>query len=676
MLPPLRCALLALVVISSGASAEELPLSVAPAWARLDLPFSSGRPLTAAVFRDTLFVGGGAVAGQAILCAVPLAPDAGAPRVIPCRVPPELRLSGISELVGMGDSLVALCEIDAGGSGPTRGLFVYDGRWRRFPAMPEESANTSYLIHDLQIHTRLLCIAGSFRMAGRRPRESVVAWDGHTWQALGLRLDLTYRGELAEHGCELVGVFCKSETELDELWLQRRFSQQLIVSWEGWRWRNLFTGRGGHLGSPVVHRGDLCLGQTTLQRYGPGTAEVVRLVDGDLIRLGEEFGLSRMPDWEHRLRLAVYRGYLVAAGTFDRVGGDAIGRAAFWDGDSWRALGALAQDIWPDILFTAGQRLWCGGTCADPGCKDQPARLYYWDGLPPLGAPPVPYAPPEIAAAVPAAPPDTLQPFRNGDFTQWRDGAPEGWLLWKNSHGPSGAYAAYTLTATPGGGVVIRPDPNCEGKTTISQHFRCEPGRYYRLRVRSRHTPRADADPSAGAARCRIHFSIGGAWDNFELTTPGPGVSESTLLASEATKSGDVAITCHRSTDMLEILDIAVEEVPLGFGDCFDLLATEIDAHYAFPDLPRDDWNGIVAELRPAAARAINSDAFRNILNAALNSLRDPEIRVVSGNVIASFITEEMQQSYTPPKGRGSTPQEGERLLRLPCNVRVIFRER
>ncbi len=221
----------------------------------------------------------------------------------------------------------------------------------------------------------------------------------------------------------------------------------------------------------------------------------------------------------------------------------------------------------------------------------------------------------------------------------------------------------------------MRPDPACEYGMHIGQRFRVEPGRFYRVRVRSHLTHRSDADRPGPASSGSIQYSIGARLEFIFLSDGEDSSGELTLLAPNGAYSGSVMIRSSRLTEALEIEEIAVEDVPLGFGDCFDILAAEFDAFYTFPCGSRAEWNETVAELRPAARRAVNSEAFSNILIAALASLRDAEIRTVTnmGDVTRIEVIYG-GEDIPPPQSSGSDPGPNERLLRLPCGPNIIYR--
>lgn len=647
-------------------------------WQRIDLPFAAEGRLVSTIFRDTIFVGSTAKTGLQALGAIPLAQGSAGLRASACTLPPEFRITRVSGLVSMGDSLIAWCEVASEDRRHDDGMFVYDGRWRRFPAMPDWPSQS---ISGLQHLGGVLYAHGRFRSSPEAPCDNVIAWDGQTWRALGLQLGWHYVGSLAVHDGALTGVFSKLDGELDENWLPQQFSRLHLASWDGSAWRTLFEGRGGFLASPVVHCGELYAAQTRRSMRGSGSADVIRLADGDLTRLGGEFGLSA--GWSARVdRLVEFRGRLIAAGSFDHVGGVVAGNLAFWDGAIWRAFGTLEVGTGADLLLADGQRLWVGGWSPEAAAGSGPARIYCWDADPPAQVPPAPYTPPPVETPTIAARSDTIPPFRNGMFVDWADGSPMGWeldasTLWRAAALLSSPVCRDSLTALPYGGVSLWPDPACRHPLTFGQSFSIKPGCCYRLRIMARHSPRSIAGEAAMETASRLQFSLGSAWDALDLLSTGFEDEELALLAPDGASLGSVLFTCGRATGRLEILEVDVREVPPDFGACFALFETEFEANYAFPFVEREDWHDTLAVLRPAAVRAVNSVAFRNILLAALKSLRDPAIRTVDNKSDMSAIGMVYSEEGRPSSPEhGAYPRLDERLLRLPCGVNVIYRVR
>jgi len=619
-------------------------------WQRIDLPFEADGRLVSTIFRDTLFVGSTAKTGQQALGAIPLVQDSAGLRATAIALPLEFSIAHVSGLVSMGDSLIVWCEVASEDRLHDDGMFVYDGRWRRFPAMPDWLSQS---IGGLQHLGGVLYAHGRFRSSPEAPCDNVIAWDGQTWRALGLQLGWHYVGSLAVHDGALTGVFSKFDGELDENWLPQQFSRLHLASWDGFAWRTLFEGRGGFLASPVVHCGELYVAQTRRSTRGAGSADVVRLAEGDLIRLGEEFGMSA--GWNVDVdRLVEFRGRLIAAGSFDHVGGVVAGGLAFWDGTIWRAFGALEAGTGTDLLLVDGQRLWVGGWSPEAAAGSGSARIYCWDADPPAQVPPAPYISPPSETPIVTARPDTVPKFHNGTFAEWLAGSPVGWDLdastpWRAAALLSSPVCRDSLTALPYGGVSLWPDPACRYPLTFGQSFSIKPGRCYRLSATARHSPRSIVGEAGMETASRLQFSLGVAWDALDLVSTGFADVELALLAPDGAGQGIVLFTCGRATGRLEILEVDVMEVPLDFGACFALFETEFEAHYAFSFVEREDWHDALAVLRPAAARAVNSVAFRNILLAALRSLRDPAIRTVDNNSDMSAIGMVYSEEGRPP---------------------------
>ncbi len=391
-------AVLTLILLAPRAEATpgESSDTAISGWQRVALPIDADWSLVAAVFRDTLFVGGDADTGQSVLCAIPLKSAIGDVRVTACCIPPDLHINNIKSLVSFGDSLIALCGVDTDDTRNVWKLFVYDGKWRRFPLMPD---GYSYLFSDLQVAGRTLYATGHFRGEDRGLRESVLSWAGDWWQPLGIQLSLAHRCRLVELGCDLVAVVNKADSELDDEWLRRQFHWQQVLGWDGRHWRTLFTGRGGRLGSPVVHQGALCLGQTPGGNDHGEATIVMRLESGELQRLGEQFSLSSGRDAQVD-HLVVYRGRLVAAGLFDHVGDVSVDNIAFWDDEAWRALGACGEDVRLDFMVADERGLWCGSRRVVTKQETRPAALFHWAGPLPEDVTPATYVPPAVAAPV------------------------------------------------------------------------------------------------------------------------------------------------------------------------------------------------------------------------------------------------------------------------------------
>ena len=76
--------------------------------------------------------------------------------------------------------------------------------------------------------------------------------------------------------------------------------------------------------------------------------------------------------------LAVYRGDLIAAGTFTQIGGAPVSFIARWAGQAWQALGS-GTDGPVDALVVRGDTLFAGGIFAMAGGVAA-ANVAYWDG--------------------------------------------------------------------------------------------------------------------------------------------------------------------------------------------------------------------------------------------------------------------------------------------------------
>ena len=661
-----------------AAAGDPSSIPAASGWQRIELPFAADGRLVAAVFRDTLFVGSTSKSGQQVLGAIPLDRGGAGSRAASCPLPPEFRITRVDGLVSMGDSLVVLCSVESDDRRHDDGMFVYDGRWRRFPTLPDWPSQS---VRGHQFLNGILHAHGGFRPSPEAPCDNVIDWDGRTWRALGLQLGWHYVGSLVVLDGALTGVFSMVDSELDENWLRRSYSRQHIASWDGSGWRTLCEGRGGFLASPVVHHGELTMAHTDRRGSYGGSADVVRLADGELRRLGEEFGLSTGRGASVD-RLVEYRGRLVAAGSFDHVGAAAADNIAFWDGTRWRGIGALPPGTGSNLLDADQRGLWVGGW-TPAATRSGPAQVFLWDAALPEQGPPAPFVPPPAEMPTVAARTDTVPPFRNGMFVEWVDGSPVGWELDASTIMASRRPAVVSrLPGQPDGVAGRRGLPVAGSGVQVPADLRTvilhqtRPLLPSESHGSSDRRGRSPAGPRSETAS-RLQFSLGDAWDALDLLSTGFADEELALLAPDEAGQGSVMFTCGKMTERLEILEVDVAEVPLDFGACFALFEVEFEARYAFPFVKREDWHDDLAVLRPAATRAVNSEAFQNILHEALRSLRDPAIRTVANHsdmtAIGMVYSDEGRHPY---REHWAQPRPDERKLRLPCGVNIIYRVR
>jgi hypothetical protein len=181
-------------------------------------------------------------------------------------------------------------------------------------------------VMDVAVYNDELYAAGLFYEAGGREANGIARWDGSRWHSMGwLIRDVTGVASLTTYNNELIagGMFTKAHS----------VPAQNIAKWDGSGWTPLGEGFTG----------------------------------------GEPFSMVRS--------LAVYDGYLIAAGTFRFSGDTALNNIARWDGSSWSPLGdGIVGDqqfvgdmtVYNGTLVVGGRFHTAGGVAA--------ANIARWDG--------------------------------------------------------------------------------------------------------------------------------------------------------------------------------------------------------------------------------------------------------------------------------------------------------
>ena len=182
-----------------------------------------------------------------------------------------------------------------------------EGEWVPVGDFPGRFSSGAGAVNALAEFNGDLIAAGDFVFARADPEETVhriARWDGSEWRSVGDGLDRPVEA-LAVYNGELIagGTFRSSG------------DQQLnrIGAWDGTHWRPLGSGIG---------QGDALTGVRALQ---------------------------------------MYRGRLIAAGSFRRAGGVIVNGIAAWDGTAWSALGRGVEDGNVLSLAVGGGRLYVGG---------------------------------------------------------------------------------------------------------------------------------------------------------------------------------------------------------------------------------------------------------------------------------------------------------------------------
>lgn len=659
------------------------------------LPFAARG---AVAWRDTLYIGSrlkGPADSLTALLAVPLRTDGDSIQVRPILTPSGLRVRYADPVAPFDGALLVRGLVKGTEEKEQDRLFLYDGRWRPFPAAPprELPPHVSIQVHDGQVYA-----TGCFRGVPDDSLEAVLVWTGEEWRPQGLRWQgfcALLRLEASEG--RLLAWSSRRDQELDEQWLRQDVDRYALAEWDGQRWTELARGQDGVLVRAVALHGTV-YGAFSMGRPRSGLAAVMALGPDGWRPLGGPFG----PDvpvgreefvgpfiWD----LAVHEGRLVVAGSFEHANGVVCRGLAIWDGAAWHDLGGAVAPPGdasrPSLTSAPGSRLdRCtlfpahGSLWRLQDCPPQPPQHHFtgslqrWEGSLPLDTPSVPYQAPPIYRPLPIERPP-LPAFRNGDFNAWWRGVLEGWErgggYW---HGPPAAPQAVPgmrqVTRLPEGGVRLDGVGAGRGGIGMCQRFRIEPGRGYRVRALAR-AVRSAADTLAP----RLTLYLGMKRESVPIDEPRFRWYDLTLPAPGQATVGAVCLWCPQSAGWLEVQRVLVEEATITFADCFSLLDADLRAHCDFRSGAEAAWDSLSAHFAPIVASAVNGEALQNIVEKALGSLQSPGFWSVSSEGdVTSLVCLSGGRESDPFTRPDHELEPGMRLLRLPCGFDVVYPER
>ncbi|MFH1845640.1 MAG: hypothetical protein ABIF77_20845, partial [bacterium] len=590
------------------------------------------------VFRDTLFVGDkiGEESNVPVLRAV-------AHRVfgqwLPCQDPfthLPTEVAGIGKLVVHDDQLLAVVRIEVERPGRT-GLLVREQGWRELELL---WSYATVRIDAVLSYAGRLVLAGAFRKPGAELCENVLLLVDGELEPLGVILGWDYVSKMTIHGGELVVASSRQFSRLNEQYLREQVTAHIIQRWDGSGWTVLREGEEGFIGTLLSHDENLYVG-FGVRRIPMDYPSVIVHDGNDWHSVGEQL-LGDSQSSAQINALAWHRGFLVAGGKFDSNDGHLVENVAFWDGATWRPVGNLVDEASVRWLASTGQTLWCGllgywtsgsSTTRDGNQRSAPSSLCYWSGDLPVAADLIPLETPPVA--IPTTIPDSLQiriPFLNGDFSRWRDGVPEGWGNPVREPHWGGQLGGHTDLATlveplEGGGIVLRFTGDPRQRVVIAQVFPTDPGRHYRMRVRARATDLVSDGLPVG---WDFQLAVGSVWQRVPIRSDQFSWYELTLPAHERTTSGRVTFSCLAQSGRLEIKRVELQEVDPTFVDNFDLLVAEMTEFYPGVRSGIVDWDSLTAHYRPIAARAVNREAFMNMIHEMLRNFADSEIALVT----------------------------------------------
>jgi len=262
----------------------------------------------------------------------------------------------------------------------------------------------------------LLVVGGTnIKVAGQSLVQNVAAFDGSTWQPLGMNAPpvvamTTYAGEL---------IAC-------------HYGTGVLRAWNGQSWHALADdSMHGTIAALTVYHGELIVGGQSLNLPGSSVHRLARWNGSTWRDLGALPYGGNSP--QGVFAMTVYNDELIIAGRFNQLDSIAASNIARWDGTEWRPLGGGLQslssgDTAVSCLAVSGDELIVGGTFSSAGGVAGTSRIARWNGSSwlPFGAPLLGGTPRSITV-------HNGQVFVGGDsgsISRWTGSA------WLNSGGP------------------------------------------------------------------------------------------------------------------------------------------------------------------------------------------------------------------------------------------------
>lgn len=192
-----------------------------------------------------------------------------------------------------------------------------------------------------------LVAGGTFTNIGGTLVKNVAKWNGATWAPLGLGLDSTSAvvvKALAMYNNELYagGIFNNSGGTL----------VSFIAKWNGTNWLPLGSGTNGIVRSLCVYNGELYAGGTFTNAGGVSVNNIAKWNGTSWSDVGGGVNYTGAISVS---ALQVYTGGLYAGGTFTTAGSTAVHHIAKWDGLSWTDPGGGATNYTGAISVSALQ---------------------------------------------------------------------------------------------------------------------------------------------------------------------------------------------------------------------------------------------------------------------------------------------------------------------------------
>lgn len=264
------------------------------------------------------------------------------------------------------------------------GAIVNIARWDGTTWRPL-GANVGASVTALTVYNNELIAGGAFNVAGGIAANKIAAWNGSTWRALGQTI---VGGGMGASGTVLALAVYNGALYAGGTFVQvDGASIASLARWNGTSWQSVGgAGETQPMGGPVralaVYNNELYVGgsfsqvPTSIQTFG------IARWNGSIWQKVGTSGITA-PSAATLDSLTVYRNEVIAGGNFLTISGVPAVRAARWDGTTWRAMEAGADQR---ILAytTYNGELIAGGDFTMVDNEASP----YWARWGPIGAAP------------------------------------------------------------------------------------------------------------------------------------------------------------------------------------------------------------------------------------------------------------------------------------------------
>jgi hypothetical protein len=186
-------------------------------------------------------------------------------------------------------------------------------------------------VHALYVYDNNLIVGGSFTSAGGSDANNIAAWNGSEWLPMSSGMNAavqvcdSYNGSLIA-----AGNFSKAGD----------VNVNRIARWDGSAWQPLGSGISGNVVEALTeYNGELIAGGN-FSKAGDLTVNGIGRWNGaEWGAFGNGFGLAGSNEALVQ-GLTVYKGELVAIGSFKSAGGLDVNGIARWNGNNWQQLGS------------------------------------------------------------------------------------------------------------------------------------------------------------------------------------------------------------------------------------------------------------------------------------------------------------------------------------------------